>query len=209
MYKRILHQITEEHFDRPMASTFEPTSAVQLRASVRNAFGILSMRVRSYLNLNTMSTDEQTAIDIQLAKDLSKITDIINTYYGINASTEFDSKMQAYVTNTIELIRAIGLKADTTNILNRRTLVITELATLLTGLNAAQWPTSAVADLLTKISDAWAAQATARNDKDWVADQMAFDQAYSLFVSGEANSPGFADVLVRGIIQQFPDLFKI
>ena len=207
MYKRILHQITEEHFDRPMAATFEPASAIQLRAGVRNAFGTLSMRLRSYLT--TMASDEQTAIDLQLSKDLSKISDIINTYYGIAASTEFDTKMQAYVTNIIDLIRAVITGDDTADILNKRTLVVNDLTALLSRLNPAQWPTSAVADMLTKINTAWFDQATARINKDWAADQTASDRAYSLLVSGEANSPGFADVLVRGIIQQFPDLFKI
>ena len=156
-----------------------------------------------------MSSDEQTAIDMELSKTLTKISDIINTYYGIAASTDFSSKMEAYVTNIIQLVKAINSDNDTTDILNNRTAIINDLAALLERVNPVQWPALSVVDLLTKISEAWVAQATARKNKDWIADQTAFQQAYSLFVSGEANSPGFADVLARGIIQQFPDLFKI
>jgi hypothetical protein len=64
-----------------------------------------------------------------------------------------------------------------------------------------------VVTLLTNISKFWQAEATARKVADWPADVTAAASAEDALISGNQNTPGFADMYANAVFLDWPTKF--
>lgn len=226
MYKKITHQITEEHFDHPMAMNvkaaldcgvtppppmaMDSASTMKLKSDARKYFGDYLWRVRSFIVSYIDGPGEDLAtIESQLLKDIENISSLVKPHYGAAAATKFDLLLKDISLALVDVVKAVKAGADTTALQAKCVALIDELAQFLSKANPQFWPASAVNSILDQAAAAWVAQARARVKKDWPADIAASDLAHSVILAGQGSTPGFADIFSSGIIGQFPDHFKM
>jgi hypothetical protein len=234
MYKKITHQIVEEHFDHPVmaeaaartgcnimpmfntVSQFSPPAVilpinteagVQLRMDANNYFSSLASAVRSFIISTIAGSDDQPLTEERLV-NLSTLDSIVRPYYGPDAALAVDQKLKAIVLDLIELVKLAKGGRDIAPATAKVFESIGALATLLSTANPTYWPKSAVISIWESAAKDWATQAVSRHKKDWLADQAAADSVVRTLVSGQPDgSPGFATIVAKGIIDQFPGRF--
>lgn len=225
MYKKITHQITEEHFDHPMGMDIKATiehsgrrrpmavdsaSAMKFKSDAQKYFSDYLWRIRSYIVSYIDGPGEDLAtIESQLFKDIENISSLVKQYYGGGAAIKFDMALKDITLALIDVIKAVKAGQDTVAPQAKAVQMIDVLAQLLAMANPVHWPASAVNSILDAAAAAWVSQARARLNKDWVADVAASVLDRNIILSGQADgTPGFADVFALGVINQFPDRFK-
>lgn len=225
MYKKITHQITEEHFEHPMAMHIKtamdsgkitapeapiPASVIKFKSDAQKYFNDYLWRVRSFIVSYIDGPGEDLAtIESQIFKDIEHISSLVKQYYGSGAATKVDIELKDITLALIEVIKTVKGGGDTTPTQDKCVASINVLANTLSAANPTFWPASAVNKILDAAAAAWVAQTRARTKKDWPADIAATDLARGIILSGQADgTPGFAQVFESGVIGQFPDLFK-
>jgi hypothetical protein len=234
MYKKITHQIVEEHFDHPVmaeaaartgcnimpmfntVSQFSPPAVilpinteagVQLRMDANNYFSSLVSAARNFIVSTIAGSDDQPLTEERLVK-LGTLDGIVRPYYGADAALAVDQKLKDIIAGLIELVKTAKSGRDIAPSTSKVFEAIDGLATLLSGANPTYWPKSAVISIWESAAKDWATQAVSRHRKDWLADQAAADAVVRTLVSGQPDgSPGFADIVAKGIIDQFPSRF--
>ena len=225
MYKKITHQITEEHFDHPMAlhakammdsgvtppppppMLAEPESVTKFKNLARSPLSKFFWRVRSYIVSVSDSADDQAALEAQLLKDITAWGDLLIPYYGAPAAMQFDQLLKSTVLSIVDIVKAAKAGRDIKDLRTKTLTHVDDLAKFLEAANPTHWPRAAVNDMLTKLVDAWIDQAVARGKKAWTEDFAALDNAQNIFMSGNGID-SFFTVFIQGIAKQFADKFK-
>lgn len=222
MYKKVTHNIVEEHFAHPAAAhikasltygykpeAMETNSTMNFRKDSKYYLAKFFWRVRSYIVSVTDSAEDQMALEMQLFKDIYKVAELIKPFYGDAAATTFEQRLKAVAIAAVEVIKAVKAGRDPVDLRNQAIMRIDELAAFLSTANPSNWPAAAVSNIFTKLLDAWIDQTTSRTKKMWDADFAASDAASHLFMNGLSGDPSaFTDIFANGIIQQFPDNFR-
>jgi hypothetical protein len=221
MYKKITHNIVEEHFahpaamhmkamancpppEPPMAYNYNMESVYNFRSMVRPLLAKYFWRIRSSLVSILDGAADQTALADQTRNDIDALGQIINTYYGHTAAAEFVKFLNTFTVSVFDSISAIKAGKDTVATRAKTEIAIAELAKFLNTANTKYWPSVAIVKMLTDLETAWLDQATARKKSDWVADFAASDTAQKIAITDPTS---FSDVFVNGIVHQFPDRF--
>lgn len=230
MYKKITHNIVEEHFDHPavlpkgMINTEMQAIGARLPQAVMNENTMMfRMNVRSAvtkwvwsllnysisLNGNLPGT-EQTKTRMQ--KNAVSLGDMLAPYYGIDKARSVTTALLAIDDIGTRYVEALKDKKPTADIVASWQPFIIELAKALSGMNPANWPEAGVVDVFNKLTKAWQDELTARDKGDLLADEAAIDYINKLMITGVHNHTpadfnSFADELSRGIVAQFPTMF--
>lgn len=229
MYKKIIHDIVEEHFDHPMFLPVElrptiaqPTSMISPLPSVvinertlvfrmdsrtmwtRYSLGMINYSVSSFGNLGSTPSVEKN-----LAKAGAVIGEFFIPYYGIKAGTKIGSLLTVIANNGTKVVESIKNKRDIVAYDIIWSKQIDELASYLNELNPSQYPVDLVAEQFTSLTGAWVTDFNARYNSDYVTDSIALDSILKIAVSGIPNHTykgysSIADILSRGIIAQYP-----
>jgi hypothetical protein len=226
MYKKITHDIIEEHFDHPivlpteikatMPDMLTPLPAVVINEKTlvfrmdsrtlwtRYSLGMINYSVSSFGGLNSTPSVEKN-----LAKSAATVGDFFIPYYGIKAGTKIGSLLIVIANNGTKVVEAIKNKRDTAAYEIIWSKQIDELATYLNELNPSQYPVDLITEQFTSLVNAWTVDFNARFDGDFVTDSIALDSILKIAVSGIPNhvNKGYnsiADILSRGIIAQYP-----
>ena len=225
MYKKITHNIVEEHFDHPAAThmkysmdcnpPIQPTmpdtkSMVQLKLDSRTLFGNLVNSVRSLIVSITDNGPDQKVIEDQLFKDIFALSEVVSVFYGETAGKRFDEHLKAIATTLANIVVIIKSGKSITEQKAMLEVYIKDLAKLLDNANMRYWPELTVIGVLNKVADQWITQATAREKKDYPADLASSKIVNEIMVTGSSDgAPSFADIFSDGVIQQFPSKFKL
>jgi hypothetical protein len=229
MYKKITHDIVEEHFDHPLVLPVElrptmaqPSSMLSPLPSVvinektlvfrmdsrtlwtRYSLGMINYSVSSFGNLGSTSSVEKN-----LAKAAATIGDFFIPYYGIKAGTKIGSLLTVIANNGTKVVEAIKNKRDIAAYEVIWSKQIDELATYLNELNPSQYPVDLITEQFTSLVSAWTTDFKARYYSDFVTDSITLDSILKIAVSGIPNhvNKGYssiADILSRGLIAQYP-----
>lgn len=221
MYKKITHNIVEEHYSHPMAGEIknmvegaqvapgiDTEPAFKIRMEAKQYLSDFAWRLRSYIINALDGGAELTVIEEYLNKTLAEIGKIISVFYGAEASAKAAQHLTGIMTGVFEAAKAA--KANQPLVISKAkvTTHIAELAKLLGSANPMAWPETAVAELLTRAANAIVAQIEARQKRDWAADQAAADLANEILVTGRVGSPSFADVFARGLTRKMTQKFS-
>lgn len=228
MYKKITHNIIEEHYDHPLAMQYKASMensqemlvkpmAVEsymenkFKLNIRECINHYISRVRSYL-VSYIDGDgaDLATIEEQLFKDINYIgQEVVRKYYGVEAATVFEKMLKNISVSLIDTIKVIKAGGDITDLRAGCIRAINELAQFLASANPNNWPADAVNKIIGAAADAWIAQAQYRVKKEWAKDIASVDLTHRIMISGQADdTPGFADVFSSGIIAEFPSKFK-
>lgn len=234
MYKKISHNIVEEHFDHPMTlpqgiqnpgahkpitmsngglPAYVMTDATMLfRMDARTAWGKWVWSLLNYsisLNGNLPGTDQVKA---RLNKNAAALGDYIIPYYGLTAGHLLASALMAIGDVGVEYVEAYKANKDTKVIEAKWPSLIDNVVKIMNELNPGNWPVLTLTDIFVNLVRAWTEQLSARAKKDIVGDEIAIDYINKLIISGlpDHGKHGFsslADIFSSGIVAQFPQLF--
>lgn len=235
MYKKISHNIVEEHFEHPatlpsgMLATPIPTpvkagqlpsyvmneETMQFRMDCRVAWSKWVYSMLNYsisLNGNLSGTDQ---VKGRVHKNAVALGDFMIPYYGLTASRAFVTALIAIDDVGMHYVEALKKKAseaEIAKIVDSWKPYIADIAKIFNELNPSYWPEATVSDIFVGVVQGWQDQLTARAKGDIVADEIAIDYLNKLVVTGVPQNTvnsfsSLADVFSRGIVAQFPDRF--
>lgn len=225
MYKKITHNIVEEHFDHPVAvemrskmnympqknsrlTMMNDQAMLQIKLDSRTLFGNFANSVRSLIVSIMDNGLDQKVITDQLFNDIYMLGKVVGNFYGEDAEKQFDDCLKAISLTLADLVSAVKFGKSTTDLKSKLETQIMELAKLLDSANPEFWPEATVISIISKVAEQWLIQAAAREKKDFAADLESSKLVNAIMVTGSPNGvPSFADIFSNGVIQQFPRQF--
>ena len=231
MYKKITHNITEEHFAHPAVMPKHVTGDTHVKTSMgplpayvmndmtmlmrmdaRSAWGKWAWSLFNYaisLNGNLPGTPQVKA---RLDKNAALLGQFIIPYYGLTANRLLTDALIAIGDVGVEYVNAIKEGQPTEEILAKWPPLIDSLTTVMNQLNPASWPKQLLSDIMTDVVKTWVDLLKARAMMDIVADEIAIDHLDKIVITGLPDHirHGFsslADIFSGGIIAQFPQMF--
>jgi len=220
MYKKITHNIVEEHYDHPLAmeikSTMEQTrtgpdikstvglvgssTAEQFRTQATATWTTLGWRLRNLIESVWHDGSDIGAINDQIYKDIKNISNGLTPYFTSGILGNFQIGLETLVADLANEIKAVKSGKDTRDLESRTTASITNLAEYLESINPKYWPKAAVFDIFTNLKNLYLDQVKFKLKKNWPSDIESLDKAISVLTR-------FADIFSSGIIKEFPGKF--
>jgi len=220
MYKRISHNIVEEHFDHPMAidlkdklsNPVDPVppkmkSSSGVWMSANNDISTLVGHIRNYIVSEIGSADDVEYVKNQVLNDVTRIADTVAEYYSTEISDSVLTHLTGIVTSLVSLLGAAKASKDLDPY---KAIVLSHVDSLATALGAAspsKWNRITVKEYLTQYIVALAEQIAARIASDWEADEFASTKANNLMFNGPVSSgslkdkPDFEHVYWSGLVR--------
>jgi hypothetical protein len=234
MYKKISHNIVEEHFEHPATlptgmlddkpkamspNMLDPLPTVVINEKTlvfrmdsrtlwtKYALGLVNYAVSSVADLSTTPSVEQ-----RLTKAATLIGDYFIPYYGIRAGNEIGTALTDIFENGVEFVEVSKKKGDIVPLQIKWAEQTKALADLFNRLNPGQYPVILLQEMLEALTKLWADIIHARITNDIILNAESIDGINKLVITGIANhvNKGYqslADVLSRGVIAQYPLLF--
>jgi hypothetical protein len=231
MYKKISHNIVEEHFEHPAtlpsgmldnkpkampSNILDPLPSIVINEKTlvfrmdsrtmwtRYSLGMINYSVSSFGNLASTPSVEKN-----LAKSAAVIGEFFIPYYGIKSGTKIGSLLTVISNNGTKVVETIKNKRDIAAYEIIWSKQIDELATYLNEINPSQYPVDLLSEQFTSLTKLWTEDFNARYQNDFITDSIALDNILKIAVSGIPNhvNKGYssiADTLSRGIIAQYP-----
>jgi hypothetical protein len=224
MYKKITHEIVEEHFavDQPMSerkvklSSTDPLPAVVINEKTmtfrmdsrtlwtKYALGLVNYAVSSVADLSTTPSVEE-----RLTKSATLIGDYFIPYYGIRAGSEIGKMLTNIFETGVAVVEIVKKKGDIVPLQIKWAEETKALAELFNKLNPGQYPFILIEEMLQALTKLWTDNINARFTKNIIMNAESIDGINKLVITGIANhvNKGYqslADVLSRGVIAQYP-----
>jgi hypothetical protein len=216
MYKKITHNIIEEHYDHPLAmeikSTMEQTrtgpgikstvssAAEQFRSQATATWTTLGWRLRNLIESVWHDGGDIGTINDQIYKDIKNISNGLTPYFTSGILSNFETGLETLVADLANEIKAGKSGKDTRELESRTTAAIANLAEYLESINPKYWPKAAVVDIFTNLKNLYLDQVKFKLKKDWPSDIESLNKAISALTR-------FADIFSSGIIKEFPGKF--
>lgn len=235
MYKKITHDIVEEHFEHPMTLPKEMLdrsalagasdkslpdyvmneNTMLVRMNSRSAWAKWVWSLLNYsisLNGNLSGTEQ---VKGRMHKNAVALGDFLIPYYGLTASRAITTAILAIDDvgmHYVDAIKKNATKEEIDVIVASWTPYIVALARAMNELNPNYWPETLLSDIFTNLVAGWVDELAARARGDIIANEIAIDYLNKLVVTGvhAQSTAGFsslADIFSYGIIAQFPAMF--
>jgi hypothetical protein len=213
MYKKITHNIVEEHFDYPMPEEKSTISNNKNKIPTTTIFNEASFKkdVDSFLKtygeklINT--ADQLTGSEEDLINAFEalfvNIDDLGNTtknFYASDLGERINITMRSLALLTFIAVNNLKLGRDPQNNFNRMNVNASDLATVLSTFNSL-WDPFTVRTVLQKIVSSLQAKLKARKEKNATAEQAANTSILEQFKI-------FGDTVSSGIVRKFPQRFN-
>jgi hypothetical protein len=231
MYKKITHNIIEEHYDHPtmaaaaiqcgntmtqgqriMAGTFTNIeynpSAVALRMMSKDYFSNYLTYLRNYI-VNKISGDAAATADAKKLIDQhqTKLMPLVNPFFAVADSQKIGTEFSNLTNRLVAVIDSLVENKDVAMAQTELRNQINTLSDTMYKLASIQWPRQSMVDLLTAFTGAIADQTQARMGKNWSLDSESLRRASDYLISGNTPDLGLSEVLARGIISLRPNRF--
>ena len=220
MYKRISHNIVEEHFDHPMALDLKDRLPGQADSnlpklaksnsgvwmSTNTDISTLANHIRNYIVSEIGSADDVEYVKNQVLSDVTRIADTVSKHYSSDVSDAVLTHLTGVVTSLVSLLGAAKASKDLDPYKAIVLSHVDSLATALGSANSNKWNRIAVKEYLTQYVVALAEQIGARLAKDWAADEAASTKANNIMFNGPISEgtldgkPDFEHVYWSGLV---------
>ena len=230
MYKKITHDIVEEHYNHPLAlpDHIKPTlmqsgtlnsplpPAVMTEQTMtfrmdsrtlwtRYALGMVNYSVSDLGNLASTNNVKNS-----MARNAAGVGTFFTPYYGYTTGAKIGDYLNALCVNGTKVVSVI--KSGKTDIAVYQDIwqkQCLSLAEYFNKINPNNYPTDLLAEMFTNLTKFWADDFIARYEEDFAADAVALDNILKVGVTGvpdhaKAGYSSIADILSRGVIAQFP-----
>jgi hypothetical protein len=230
MYKKISHDIVEEHFEHPATLPSGmldnsnrlklnplPTVVINEKTLVfrmdsrtlwtKYALGLVNYAVSSVADLSTTPSVEE-----RLTRSATLIGDYFIPYYGIRAGNNIGKMLTDIFETGVDVVEILKKKGDIVPLQIKWAGQTKALAELFNDLNPEQYPFLLIEEMLQALTKLWTDNINARITKNIIMNAESIDGINKLVITGIANhvNKGYqslADVLSRGVIAQYPLLF--
>lgn len=225
MYKKITHDIVEEHFHHPLAAQLkkqldktkpQPPKSKEshtgpLDIEAHKLFNKLYWGVRNYVVSALGPNDDSTIlIKTTLLKDVLEFAPFFNAYYPTTVGAAVVNHLTGFVNSVTDVVQVARSGKDFTAPLATTRGHLDALAGVIGAANPTSWPEPIVKSFLQEYLMKVVDQVIARTKKDWKADVEASILAHNVLTTGPISfgtlkgNPDFAQVVVNGIRDQFP-----
>lgn len=213
MYKKITHNIVEEHFEHPAtlpegmmtpvseshrtgiasnASITTPLPAVVInertlifRMDSRTLWTRYALGMINFSVSDFGNLASSANVERNLSRNAAAVGTYFVPYYGIIAGTKIGDLLTVILKNGVSVVDAIKSKRSDINVYKEIwTKEIYNLSTYLNQLNPAQYPTDLMVEMLTSLTNFWTEDFQARFGNDFAADAVALDNILKVAVSG-------------------------
>ena len=223
MYKKITHNIVEEHFEHPAclpngmlsenpallpapelkAGQLPPAvmneATMRFRMDSRTAWAKWVWSLLNYsisLNGNLKGTEQ---VKGRMHKNAVALGDFLIPYYGLTAARAVVTALISIDDIGMHYVEAVMSKKSETEldkIAKEWDAPIATIGKLFNELNPGNWPESTVSDMFSGVVKGWQDQLTARARGDLIADEIAIDYMNKLVVTGVPDhvSGGFSSL---------------
>jgi hypothetical protein len=215
MYKKITHNITEEHFAHPSAHAIKssieklhgygpdhslvnppilPPSKVTLTPEVilynnsKKMWHDFLWIVRNSIVSAMDDMPDQLSVASQFEKEIISMGDFVRPFYGEDFATKFMAHLKGLVSNLIDIAKAIRLNKDTTILKAINAKHIEDIAALLNMVNPSGWPTVVITERLTAATNAWIQQLITRGKKDYSTEMKEMTNAYNALLQSPTKT---------------------
>ena len=211
MYKKISHNIVEEHFDHPaclpngmlsdasrklveaelVPGQLPPAvmneTTMRFRMDSRTAWAKWVWSLLNYSISLTGGLAGTAQVKGRMHKNAVALGDFLIPYYGLTAARAVVTALIAIDDIGMHYVEAVQAKksaAELVTIAQQWEPYIVNIAKLFNELNPANWPEKKIYDLFAGIVKGWQDQLTARANGDLIADEIAIDYMNKLVVTG-------------------------
>lgn len=189
-----------ESMSRKDAAFISPTC--NLRMTERRLWMDHVLWTRSYIVSDLASLEDKVPVLERLLKNQDDIGDLIKPYYGEEAGETLSTLLREHISLAGQVVDA-AQSGNTADLEKFNTLWYEnadQIADFLSSINP-HYSNKALKEMLHTHLQLLTDQVVARLNSNWQADIDAYDK-------GEDHMIMFADMLVDGIIKQFPKKFK-
>jgi hypothetical protein len=185
-----------------MGQSMAPQPIPSFEAGMRKLWTDHIVWTRQYITSAVADMPDANAAAGRLLKNQEHIGNAIVPFYGKAAGDGLTALLKQHIMIAVDLVAAAkaGDNAKFGQEDQKWTKNAEEIATFLSGANP-NWTKADLVDLLGQHLSLTKAEAVARLTKKWDDDVKAFDDIFTEILT-------VADTLSRGIIKQFPQMFK-
>jgi hypothetical protein len=157
---------------------------------------------RLYIVSFAADLPDQDATARRLLRNQADIGNAVTPFYGEEAGAELTRLLEGHILGAVDLLQAAKSGDQTAAETASAAWYANadEIAAFLSAANPEQWPQADLQAEMRMHLDITLREATARLTGDFTSDIAAYDEVH-------AHILAFADVLSRGIMQQFPERF--
>jgi len=221
MYKKISHNIVEEHFDHPMAfnvmqSQWPPSpNKFAFISSIKNQFIAFETDLRSYIKSELLDSTDNTFNWKQLINTVNQFGSFFLPYYGQAIANNVVDYFTSYINSVSDIVKAVKSGQD---IVGKQELALTHLISfvqLVTAIDPTWWTPMGIKpeDSMADYNQQTVEQIISRNAQDWETDYNAAELAFNIIALGGGNKapynviPDFSTILGNSIVRKFPSKF--
>jgi hypothetical protein len=229
MYKKVTHNITEEHYDHPAvlemmgiishgnnktsttsikSTVSDPSLANIARRNVQSAFMHYNGRIRDLIIAISNTSGDLDTLSAAVADRTADICTMYAAYYPTQVSTQFTQKFTDFTTSSMDLV--VAVKEGVTNptaAQTKNTTSINDLALLLSQTSPSNYTVDSVTTMFNRISMQWQTEIRSRKSGDWASDIAAAQNVEELMISGSPVTTSFANTFVNALFLDYPYRF--
>lgn len=194
MYKKITHNIIEEHFDHPIATKIKQSNdrkpkgwtvysyeekPIYLMDSI-NGWSKVSCRLGQLVVSITNGDEDTDDLMKHFDKDISKVSDMLKYDYGSEVSIAFANSISTVFQSLINVVVAIKNNDDTTELMATMDSETVKFSELVESVNPECWPKDVVYKVFSSIQQLYITQARSRLEKDWPISITAANDAFDI-----------------------------
>jgi len=235
MYKKVHHHITEEHFHHPhgvelaavVAKKLPPPvppvhstpithnvvnpkskkslteSEISLINAMAEVWSLLAQDLNMYATSVTSTGEDLSALQNKIKMDSPAVDSILSNYYTPTQVGHISTARNNMLNAIMSEISATKNNAANQMVKNATANAINNYAGSLAGVNPAHWPVNVVSSMWSSAVDTLVTKVQTRMRTDWSSSINASNSFYSRI----AGPYGFASIVAKGIISQFPEKF--
>lgn len=214
MYKKITHDIVEEHFDHPLAlpndmkagiiqsdivspgavipGVLPPLPSVVInertmifRMDSRTLWTRYALGMVNYSVSDFGNLASTSKVEESMVRNAANVGNYFIPYYGITAGTKIGNLLAVMCKNGTKIVQS--LKSGTGDVTVYQDIWYKEcsaLAEYLNELNPNQYPTDLISEMLVNLTNFWLEDFRARVENDFAADAIALDNILKVAVIG-------------------------
>lgn len=220
MYKRIIHNIVEEHYgDDDMSEVLVQgnqrlvKAASGLQLTVDQLITLLVSNMRLYITRSLESSLSAAEAKNNVIYQINELGRVLDGFYGPGSSANIIAHLKSFLDGIDGITILAKSKADYKNEFAAALTHIDAAAAAISNLNKEYWPESVVKQYLRAYAGLLMDQIAARIEEDWGLDASFSNYANRIMFNGpvaintQRGLPDFAELIASGIFKQFPRKF--
>jgi hypothetical protein len=209
MYKRITHNIIEEHYDHPMVIpgnvktkttkiAYNP-ALTPIQAESVAKWAEFSWRVRQFINSTFINPSDADYMKTRVFSDIQDLGQTFIKYFNVDDANRFVELLTAMTNTLMDIVFKINTKKDTAPDIAKLRNNVRQLSEFLSS-KSSHWPAGTVENILNQVLDLYILQAEYLEKNERIQADSAGNRAYRIIAVNQENGDlSFADIFSTGL----------